>query len=113
MSRNLSLVDRQVSLSALHDFEFLEFCEYRSDGMENWSDWLHLSNSRFHIILTPAHKIQISSNMFIIASCSLNIFAFCSVSVMTKLVRPICNTGQTSMCLQSHICNPESIYHLL
>jgi hypothetical protein len=33
--------------------------------MKNRSDQLHLSSYSFHIILTPAHKIQISGNVFI------------------------------------------------
>jgi hypothetical protein len=97
MSMNLSLVDRQVLSTDCKILNFQNFVSTGQTGMENRSDRVHLSSSRFRIILTPAHKIQIPNNVFIISFLFSAKFAFCSVSVLTKPVRPVCVSKRSSL----------------
>jgi hypothetical protein len=99
MSRNPSLVDRQISSLALLDFICSEIMwrparPVFKTGPIGW----HQSGLKLLSFDSCSWKL-ISSNVLLLPTLS-KVFQLCSVFVLTKLVRPVCHTDQTAICVQ-------------
>jgi hypothetical protein len=54
--------------------------------------------------LTPAHRIKIPRNVLIFSLfLAAKLIQLCSISILTKPVRPVCITGQIDICVQKPV----------